>query len=250
MSFIVGLTGGIGSGKSAAAERFAARGAAVIDTDVIARELTAAGGAGIAPLRVAFGAEILTPDGALDRPRMRRIAFADPAARARLEAILHPLIRAESAARIRRLHDGGKTAVRRPTSADFYGPPRSQPRLAAPHGGAGVGLGRPGADFPYVVLVVPLLVESGNYRERVDRVCVVDCPEAIQVARVAARSRLSPAEVQAIMAVQASRAARLAAADDVIDNAAGLPALDAQIEVLHEKYRTMAKNRQESARTP
>ncbi|MDP1652202.1 MAG: dephospho-CoA kinase [Rhodocyclaceae bacterium] len=211
MSFVVGLTGGIGSGKSAAAERFAARGAAVIDTDVIARELTAAGGAGIAPIRAAFGAESLTPDGALDRAQMRRIAFADPAARARLEAILHPLIREESEARIRRLAS---------------------------------------ADFPYALLVVPLLVESGNYRERVDRVCVVDCPEAIRVARVTARSSLSPAEVQSIMAAQASRAHRLAAADDIIDNAAGLPALDAQIDALHEKYRAMAKNRQESARTP
>lgn len=204
MSFVVGLTGGIGSGKSAAAERFAARGAAVIDTDVIARELTTAGGAGIAPLRAAFGTEIFTPDGALDRTRMRHIVFADPAARARLETILHPLIRSESEARIRRLAS---------------------------------------ADFSYVLLVVPLLVESGAYRERVDRVCVVDCPEAIQVARVAARSGLSPAEVQDIMTVQASRATRLAVADDIIDNTAGLAELDAQIAALHEKYRAMAKIR-------
>jgi dephospho-CoA kinase len=211
MTFVVGLTGGIGSGKSAAADRFAARGAVVVDTDVIARELTAPGGAGIAPLHAAFGAELLTSDGALDRTQMRRIAFADPSARARLEAILHPLIRAESEMRIRRLAS---------------------------------------ADFPYIVLVVPLLVESGAYREGVDRVCVVDCPEEIQVARVTARSSLSPAEVQSIIAAQASRAQRLAVADDIIDNAAGLPALDAQIDALHEKYREMAKNSQESARTP
>jgi dephospho-CoA kinase len=211
MTFVVGLTGGIGSGKSAAADRFAARGAAVVDTDVIARELTAPGGAGIAPLHAAFGAELLTSDGALDRTQMRRIAFADPSARARLEAILHPLIRAECEMRIRRLAS---------------------------------------ADFPYVLLVVPLLVESGNYRERVNRVCVVDCPEEIQVARVTARSGLSPAEVQSIIAAQASRAQRLAVADDIIDNAAGLPALDARIAMLHAKYREMAKNRQESARTP
>jgi len=222
MTFVVGLTGGIGSGKSAAADRFAARGAAVIDTDVIARELTAPGGAGIAPLRAAFGAKLLTPDGALDRTQMRRMAFADPSARARLEAILHPLIRAECETRIRRLSSGGSPADRRPASADF----------------------------PYVVLVVPLLVESGAYRERVDRVCIVDCPEEIQVARVTARSGLSPAEVHAIMAAQASRAQRLAAADDVINNAAGLPELDAQIAALHEKYRELAKTSHESGRTP
>jgi dephospho-CoA kinase len=211
MTFVVGLTGGIGSGKSAAADRFAARGAVVVDTDVIARELTAPGGAGIAPLHAAFGAELLTSDGALDRTQMRRIAFADPSARARLEAILHPLIRAESEMRIRRLAS---------------------------------------ADFPYVLLVVPLLVESGNYRERVDRVCVIDCPEEIQLERVMGRSGLSRADAQAIIAAQASRTQRLAAADDIIDNAAGLPALDAQIDALHEKYREMAKNSQESARTP
>jgi dephospho-CoA kinase len=206
MSFVVGLTGGIGSGKSAAAARFAARGAALVDTDVIAHALTASGGAGIAPIRAAFGAEVLTPDGALDRAAMRRLVFADPAARARLEAILHPLIKTESVARC---------------------------RLAE-------------ADFPYVVLVVPLLVESGAYRDRVDRVCVVDCPEAVQVARVTARNGLAPVEVQAIMTAQASRAQRLAAADDVIDNTAGLPELDARIAMLHEKYREMAKNSQES----
>jgi dephospho-CoA kinase len=210
MSFVVGLTGGVGSGKSAAAERFAALGAAIVDTDVIAHELTAAGGAGIAPIRAAFGDAVLTPEGALNRSAMRQIAFADSAARARLEAILHPLIRAESAARC---------------------------RLAS-------------AEFPYVVLVVPLLVESGNYRERVDRVCVVDCPEAIQQERVMSRSGLSRAETQAIMAAQASRAARLAVADDVIDNTVGLAELDAQVAALHEKYREMAKICQESSRTP
>lgn len=211
MTLVVGLTGGIGSGKSAAAERFVKRGAAVVDTDVVARELTAPGGAGIAPLRAAFGDALLTSDGALDRTQMRRLAFADPAARARLEAILHPLIRAECEERMRRLAN---------------------------------------ADFPYAVLVVPLLVESGTYRERVDRVCVVDCPEEIQLARVAARNGLAPVEVQAIMAAQASRAQRLAAADDVIDNAAGLAELDVRIAELHEKYRAMAKNSRESGRVP
>lgn len=209
MSFIVGLTGGIGSGKSAAAERFAALGAASVDTDVIAHELTAPGGAGIAPLRAAFGEEVIAPDGALDRAAMRRVAFAAPSARKRLEAILHPLISAASEARLRHL-----------------------------------------ASAEYVILVVPLLVESGAYRERVDRVCVVDCPEAIQIERVMARSGLTHAEATAILAAQASRAARLAVADDVIDNAAGLAALDAQVAVLHERYRTMAQRSRKSARTP
>lgn len=210
MSFIVGLTGGIGSGKSAAAERFAALGAAIVDTDVIARELTAPGGAGIAPIRAAFGDGVIAADGALDRSMMRQIAFSDPAARKRLETILHPLIRARSDA---------------------------QCRLAR-------------ADFPYILLVVPLLVESGDYLARVDRVCVVDCPKDIQFARVVARSGLTRDEVTAILATQASRAQRLAAADDVIDNSTGLAELVEQVDRLHEKYREMAKIYQESTRTP
>ena len=205
MSLVVGLTGGIGSGKSAVAERFAARGAAVVDTDAIAYRLTAPGGAGIAPIRAAFGDGVIAPDGALDRAAMRRLVFADPAARRRLEAILHPLIRQASAEEVQR-------------------------RLA-------------GAEFPYVVLVVPLLVESGGYRERVDRICVVDCPEEAQIARVMARSGMRCTEAQAILDAQASRAERLAAADDVIDNAADLAALDAQVDALHAKYLALAKRR-------
>lgn len=216
MSLVVGLTGGIGSGKSAAAERFAARGAAVVDTDAIAHRLTAPGGAGIAPIRAAFGDAAIAPDGALDRAAMRRLVFADPAARRRLEAILHPLIRAASDEEVRcRLAGGGSAADRRPA----------------------------GAEFPYVVLVVPLLLESGGYRDRVDRICVVDCPEEIQIARVMARSGMGRAEAQAILDAQASRAERLAAADDVIDNAADLAALHAQVDALHAKYLALAKRR-------
>jgi dephospho-CoA kinase len=210
MTFIVGLTGGIGSGKSAAAERFAALGAAIVDTDVIARELTAPGGAGLAPIRAAFGEEVMAADGALDRAAMRRLVFADPAARARLEAILHPLIRAESETRC---------------------------RSAA-------------ADFPYIVLVVPLLVESGGYRERVNRVCVVDCPEEIRIARVMKRSGLARQEAEAILNAQAGRAERLAAADDVIENGGGRAALVEQVNRLHAKYCALAKTCQEPARTP
>lgn len=194
MTFIVGLTGGIGSGKSAAADIFAELGAAVVDTDAVAHELTAPGGAAIESIRAAFGDEMIGANGALDRAAMRKRVFADAEAKARLETILHPMIGAETDRRIRE------------------------------------------ARAPYVVLVVPLLVESGSYRQRVQRVAVVDCPEETQVARVMARSGLSAREARAIMAAQVSRAVRLAAADDVIDNGGDFAGLRAQIEVLHRRY--------------
>lgn len=198
MTFIVGLTGGIGSGKSAAATLFEEFGAAVVDTDAIAHELTAPGGTAIAPIRAAFGDEVVAPDGALDRAAMRRKVFTDAQAKGRLEAILHPMIRAEA--------DRRSAAAR----------------------------------APYVVLVVPLLVESGGYRSRVQRIAVVDCPEAVQVARVMSRSGLSAGEARAIMAAQVGREARLAVADDVIDNGGELAALRPQIEALHRRYLEMA----------
>jgi dephospho-CoA kinase len=198
MTFIVGLTGGIGSGKSAAAKLFEELGAAVVDTDAIAHELTAPGGAAVAPIRAAFGDEVVAPNGAIERPAMRRKVFADAQAKGRLEAILHPMIRAEA--------DRRSAAVR----------------------------------APYVVLVVPLLVESGGYRSRVQRVTVVDCPEEVQVARVMSRSGLSAEEARAIMAAQVSREARLAVADDVIDNGGELAELRPQIEALHRRYLEMA----------
>jgi len=199
--FVVGLTGGIGSGKSAAAEHFAAQGAAVVDTDAIAHELTAPAGAAMPALRGAFGDAIAAADGGLDRPAMRARVFADAAARARLESILHPLIRAE--------------ADRRCAAA-----------LAA------------GA--PYALLVVPLLVETGSYRERLARIAVVDCDEETQIARVMARNALSRAEVTRIMAAQAGRQQRLAAADDVLANDGVLPQLWRQVETLHGRYLEMA----------
>ncbi|CAG0961840.1 dephospho-CoA kinase [Rhodocyclaceae bacterium] len=198
MTFIVGLTGGIGSGKSAAATLFEEFGAAVVDTDAIAHELTAPGGTAIAPIRAAFGDEVVAPNGALDRAAMRRKVFTDAQAKGRLEAILHPMIRAEA--------DRRSAAAR----------------------------------APYVVLVVPLLVESGGYRSRVQRIAVVDCPEAVQVARVMSRSGLSAEEARAIMAAQVGREARLAVADDVIDNGGELAALRPQIEALHRRYLEMA----------
>lgn len=199
--FVVGLTGGIGSGKSAAADAFATLGATVVDTDAIAHALTAPGGAAIDAIRAGFGAEFIDASGAMDRRRMRDLVFADPEAKRRLEALLHPMIRAESARRV-----------------------------AAARG-------------PYAVLVVPLLVESAGYRERVRRVLVVDCPEALQVARVMQRSRLPEDQVLRIMEAQAKRENRLAAADDIIDNSGQIDALQHQVRELHSLYLTLAKPR-------
>jgi dephospho-CoA kinase len=198
VTFVVGLTGGIGSGKSAAADEFARLAAAVVDTDAIARELTEPGGAALAHIKALFGDAFVAPSGAMDRKRMREHVFSDPAAKRALEELLHPMIRAEGERRI------GQAAA------------------------------------PYVVYVVPLLIESGRYRTGVDRVLVVDAPEAVQLARVRARSGLGEAEVRAIMASQLSRAARLAAADDVIDNAGSIEALRAQVAALHAKYLKLA----------
>ena len=195
---MIGLTGGIGSGKSAAADEFAKLGAQVVDTDAIARELTAPGGAAMPHVRALFGDAFVAPSGAMDRDAMRRRVFSDPAARQALEGLLHPLIRDES-----------------------------ERRIAA-------------ARAPYVVYVVPLLVESPDYRSRVSRVLVVDAPEELQVRRVGARSGLAAAEVRAIMARQASRETRLAAADDVIDNRGDQGALRAQVATLHAKYVALA----------
>jgi dephospho-CoA kinase len=192
--FAVGLTGGIGCGKTTVADLFKARGAAVIDTDRIAHALTAPGGAAMPALLAEFGPGFATPDGAMDRARMRALAFSEPGARARLEAILHPRIREATAAAA--LIAGG----------------------------------------PYTIFVVPLLVESGTWRERVARILAIDCPEQVQVARVMARNGLPEAQVRAIMAAQASRAERLAAADDVILNDDGLDLLAPQVERLHASY--------------
>lgn len=192
--FIVGLTGGIGSGKSAAATCFAARGASVIDADVIAHALTAPGGAAIETIRRTFGDDMLAADGSLDRTAMRSLVFQQPEARRQLEAILHPMIRDESARQCME------------------------------------------ASCPYVILAVPLLIESGDYRTRCDRICVVDCPEDLQVKRVSERNALPEPQIRSIMAAQASRAQRLKAADDVIDNSGTLAELEAQVERLHARY--------------
>ena len=198
MPLVIGLTGGIGSGKTAVAEEFARLGATVVDTDEIAHELTSAGGAAIPGVRDLFGDAFIDAHGAMDRRKMRERVFADPPARQRLEALLHPLIREES-----------------------------RRRIASARG-------------PYVVHVVPLLIESPDYRRRVDRVLVVDCPEDAQLARVRKRSGLAEEEVRRIIAAQATRAMRQAVADDVIDNGGSLDALSAQVRALHQRYLQMA----------
>jgi dephospho-CoA kinase len=199
MAYVVGLTGGIGSGKSAAAEEFGRLGATLVDTDAIAHELTQAGGAAMPSIRAQFGDDFVDATGAMDRARMRALAFRDPAARKRLEALLHPMIRAESTRRI-----------------------------AAAAG-------------PYVIHVVPLLVESAGYRQRMSRVLVVDCPPDVQLARVRQRSGLSTDEVERIIGAQIKREVRLAAADDVIDNSGTLDALHKQVRELHANYLQRAR---------
>jgi dephospho-CoA kinase len=191
---VVGLTGGIGSGKTTVAARLGALGATVVDTDEIARHLTGPAGAAMEELRRAFGDRFVGADGALDRGAMRALAFEDAAARARLESILHPAIRAVADEALER------------------------------------------AAGPYAVLVVPLLFETRGYVDRVARTLVVDCPEALQVQRTAARSGLAPQQVGSIMAAQWPRWRRLQMADDVVWNGGEPDALGAQCERLHLFY--------------
>jgi dephospho-CoA kinase len=198
MTFIVGLTGGIGSGKSAAGRVFEELGTTVIDTDALAHALTGPGGAAIEPVRAAFGADYMTPDAALDRGRMRHLVFADVEKKRLLESILHPMIRAQTNALVQ------------------------------------------AARGAYVILMIPLLIESHDYRRRCQRILVVDCPEELQVERVMARSGLAAEQVRAIMSNQVTRAVRLAAADDVIDNSREPAHLRRQVEALHARYLQLA----------
>jgi len=195
---VVGLTGGIGSGKTTVANRFGALGVTLVDTDLIAHQLTGPGGAAMPAITAEFGPGVVAADGRLDRAAMRELAFTDPAARKRLEAILHPMIRDES-----------------------------ERQLAA-------------ATSPYAILVVPLLVEGGKPRARAQRVLVVDCRPETQIERVIKRNGLPREQIQAILAAQASREQRLAAADDVIDNDGSPETLDERVRALHERYLGLA----------
>jgi dephospho-CoA kinase len=175
----LGLTGGIGSGKSTVAQMLHALGAQVVDADAIARQVTAAHGTAIESIRTAFGPAFVTPDGAMDRDRMRALAFTDPDAKKRLEAIVHPLVGQGIEAQYQAAQAAGARCV---------------------------------------VFDIPLLVESGHWRSRLDKVLVVDCLESTQITRVMARSPLTQATVRQIIQAQASRAQRLAVADSVIFN--------------------------------
>ena len=192
----VGLTGGIGSGKSTVATLFKECGVTVIDSDVISHQLTQPGGGAIAVIRAAFGDSYIDASGALDRQKMRQLVFSDHAAKQRLEGILHPLIHARMLAQAE-------------TSA---------------------------AATPYLLLVIPLLFETGNYLKLLQRTLVVDCAEATQVVRAMRRSGLSEHEVHSIMAQQISRAERLRRADDIIQNDGDIESLRQQVEQSHQRY--------------
>lgn len=196
-NFRIGLTGGIASGKTAVGDMFAARGAALIDTDLLAREVVAPGQPGLAAIVTAFGDDILTPAGRLDRAGLRDRVFADPAVRQELDAILHPLIAA--------------LMLRRSAAA------------------AG----------PYLILVIPLLVETG-FQHFVDRVLVIDCDPQLQMERLMRRDGSSPEQARQILAAQADRDARLAAADDLILNHGSMATLERQVDHLHELYLGLA----------
>lgn len=200
MKLVIGLTGGIGSGKSTVADILQQHGAAVIDTDAIAHALSAPGGAAITAIRSVFGDEYINATGAMDRQRMRQRVFSDEAARKQLEQILHPLIRQEV-----------------------------EQQLAQARG-------------DYILLMVPLLVETGAYRELIARTLVVDVPEALQLSRTMERSKLGAKEVQAIMDKQASRETRLAAADDIVVNDTDLATLQQRLASLHQHYLQLAES--------
>ena len=200
MAFAIGLTGGIGSGKTTVARLFALQGADLVDTDEISHRLTTAGRPAVAEISRKFGPQFVAADGSLDRARMRSLVFADPSARKDLEAILHPLIRHESARKLRE------------------------------------------SKSPYVIVVVPLLLETGADRSGMARILAVDCEPETQIGRVMARSGLLRDEVLSIIAAQVSRDERLRKADDVIHNDNGLEALEAQVIALHLRYLELAKN--------
>ncbi len=191
----VGLTGGIGSGKSTVSKLFSNLGAYIIDTDEIAHQLTQADGGAMAEITRVFGPDYLDTAGALDRAKMRKLIFSDSEAKKRLEALIHPLIRLRVQEEIDSVNDA-----------------------------------------PYVVLVVPLLLQSPAYMKWVQRILVVDCPEDQQIERVMQRSNLSEVEVRSILSQQSSRAERLSKATDLIHNDGSLAQLEKQVHALHEVY--------------
>lgn len=193
--YCIGLTGGVGSGKSTAARLFASLGADLVDTDAIAHALTAADGAAMPAIAAAFGQAVIAADGGLDRAAMRDRVFSDGDTRRRLECILHPLILTEARHQVAR------------------------------------------SRAPYVILIVPLLLENlAAYRPLMDRIVVVDCDEQQQIERTARRPGIGIEQARAILAAQSPRAARLAIADDILDNRAGPSELEDQIGRLHRAF--------------
>ncbi|OIP09726.1 MAG: dephospho-CoA kinase [Betaproteobacteria bacterium CG2_30_59_46] len=199
---VIGLTGGIGSGKSSVARILSTLGAAVIDTDEIAHRLTEKGTPALSAIIEQFGSSYQLPDGNLDRARLRKRVFSDHAALAKLETLLHPLIKQQVVSEM----------------AEAQG--------------------------PYLVLVIPLFIETGAYRDLVDRVLVVDCDENQQISRTMSRSQLSAEEVRSIMAQQAPRAERIRQADDILPNRGSSEYLEEYAQELHRYYLTLALQRQ------
>ena len=195
----IGLTGGIASGKSTVTQRFAELGVPVIDADVSARNVVERGKPGLEQVVRRFGPGVLDAHGNLDRPALRALIFNDSGSRQALDAILHPLIRADM-----------------------------EQQAAAATG-------------PYLVMAIPLLIEGGRAHDRVDRVLVVDVDEALQLQRVQARDGCSETHARAILASQASREARLAAADDVLRNSGSVADLRQAVDRLHEKFLHLAQ---------
>ena len=195
--YIVALTGGIGSGKSEAARQFARLGVPVVDTDVIAHELTAAGSPVLAEIKQIFGAGVLNDDGSLNRSRLRTHVLSNPSERLRLEGLLHPAIYARALTLVKENEN------------------KLQPQ--------------------YQVLVIPLLFENNRYHSVIDKILVIDCDENTQISRAMARSKLTEEEVKAIMDAQTSRKVRLNGADEVIENNGSLAELNEQVNKLHNK---------------
>jgi dephospho-CoA kinase len=205
---LIGLTGGIGSGKTAVSDLLTQLGAGIVDTDLIAHQITAPHGSAIALIEKQFGADFITTDGALNRDKMRSLVFATPEARKSLEAITHPLIRQETAKQALQLSEEGA---------------------------------------PYLVFVVPLLIESGSWQNLIDLLVVVDCPQETQIQRVMQRSNLSREEVEQILAAQASRQERLKHADMVIENQGSPKQLEVEVQNLHQKILRFQKDRLSSS---
>ena len=201
MTFVVGLTGGIGCGKSTVSRLFADLGVTIVDTDILAKKFTEVNGLAVNAIREAFGNGCINSIGAVDRVKMLDLIFSDNNARTRLEKILHPLILKEVTIQIKEITEA------------------------------------------YIIIVVPLLFETHDYDNTVERVLVVDCSESLQLLRTMTRSRLSEEKVKAIMAAQVTRQRRLQLADDIITNDHDIDSLKRQVLTLHKKYLIFAKGK-------